>query len=643
MGWLRNIFKKKVNISSNSLINLEDLIDMPEKKFYVSKDKEIKKYISYYKELLKSDRYLTSVDFQSEVSINNYINVITKTVIELDYIMNLVNNSDKRNKVDLDIILSKLKYYVVLLNNYKEDLFIRWKALDIVSRRNIINVNKSNAIYRKINSIKNELIIINSNMRAINLEVNSYLDLISISNIPLVSNEEEMIRNKFNKLKSYLCLFNIDNESIKEIDISNIVYMEVMLENYLSSHDVINDIKSLKMGNIENIDVGIKKCIFLKEFSNIHVDDLLNDLIDKKFKYYEIMFKEKPISEYVIKYDGMYERDYLENIIYKYISEKNISGDIKNIIFYDKEVNSILSDSFKLSLLFNGEKDEYKNWFYKMLEYFKVPTSSVYNYLEPYSNSSMCKKYGYSNYFASEVSLLTILRIFDHKYKLGNNLEELQKEYGYYFNIYKVFNMLNKEKNYVLPFRNKFYDGFKVADFDDFNFDAKILLNEVFSDFRENTIYFGKDVEYANIGVSENTIFNTNRICYDFSNSDNLEKVVINNDTKRFIRDLVLPPSVKDIEVINGSIGCVKFTNLNKACILNDKGLFDKFIFSVLKNVKFDQLFKQDFSLWITPFYQISFRPFVNLKEVNWKKELSDRMWNILKENLSVINNYKIR
>lgn len=94
------------------------------------------------------------MDFQSEVTINNYINSITKTIIELDYIMNLVNNSDKRNNVDLEIILSKLKYYVVLLNNYKEDLFIRWKALDIVSRRNIINVNKRDAIYRKINSIK---------------------------------------------------------------------------------------------------------------------------------------------------------------------------------------------------------------------------------------------------------------------------------------------------------------------------------------------------------------------------------------------------------------------------------------------------------------------------------------------------------
>ena len=143
--------------------------------------------------------------------------------------------------------------------------------------------------------------------------------------------------------------------------------------------------------------------------------------------------------------------------------------------------------------------------------------------------------------------------------------------------------------------------------------------------------------------MSENTIFNTNRICYDFSNSDKLKKIVINNDTKRFIRDLVLPTSVKDIEVINGSIGCVKFTDLNKGYILNDKVLFDKFIFSVLRNVEFSQIFKQDFSLWITPFYQIGFRPFVNLKEDNWKKELSDRMWNILKENLSVINNYKIR
>ena len=29
MGWFKNIFKKKVNINSNSLINLDDLIDMP--------------------------------------------------------------------------------------------------------------------------------------------------------------------------------------------------------------------------------------------------------------------------------------------------------------------------------------------------------------------------------------------------------------------------------------------------------------------------------------------------------------------------------------------------------------------------------------------------------------------------------------
>ena len=79
--------------------------------------------------------------------------------------------------------------------------------------------------------------------------------------------------------------------------------MEVMLEHYLSSHDVINDIKSLKIGNIESIDEGIKKCIFLKEFSTTYVDDLLNDLIDRKFKYYEIKFKIKPISDYVIKYN----------------------------------------------------------------------------------------------------------------------------------------------------------------------------------------------------------------------------------------------------------------------------------------------------------------------------------------------------
>lgn len=67
--------------------------------------------------------------------------------------------------------------------------------------------------------------------------------------------------------------------------------MEVMLENYLSSHDVINDIKSLKLG-IQRVLMKVLKVYILKEFSTTCVDDLLNDLIDRKFKYYEIKFRE---------------------------------------------------------------------------------------------------------------------------------------------------------------------------------------------------------------------------------------------------------------------------------------------------------------------------------------------------------------
>ena len=238
-NWL---FKKEKESNNVKLVNLQDFIKMPSSSFYNKHNEEYQKYYKEYTKVLKEKRSLTSVDITINEDINLHINNITRSILELDKILDPVNNNAKRNNIDLKIIISKLKYYMIELNDYKEELFIKWKALKDINKKIFLSNNKRCAINERINSIINELVIVNSNMNAISLEISTYLNLIDASNIKIIDNTDKFLTKRYNMLKEYLRLFDISCDS-ENVNIESIVYMEILLEKYFVTYDVVNNVK----------------------------------------------------------------------------------------------------------------------------------------------------------------------------------------------------------------------------------------------------------------------------------------------------------------------------------------------------------------------------------------------------------------
>ena len=212
-NWL---FKNSSKSNSVNLVNLQDFIKMPPSSFYNKHNEEYQKYYKEYTRVLKEKRSLTSVDITINEDINLHINNITRSILELDKILDPVNNNAKRNNIDLKIIISKLKYYMIELNDYKDKLFIKWKALKDINKKTFLSNNKRYAINERINSIINELVIVNSNMNAISLEISTYLNLIDASNIKIIDNTDKFLTKRYNTLKEYLHTLKIKNKNNRE-------------------------------------------------------------------------------------------------------------------------------------------------------------------------------------------------------------------------------------------------------------------------------------------------------------------------------------------------------------------------------------------------------------------------------------------
>ena len=121
-NWL---FKNSSKSNNVNLVNLQDFIKMPSSSFYDKHNEEYQIYYKEYTKVLKEKQSLTSVDITINEDINLHINNITRSILELDKILDPVNNNAKRNNIDLKIITSKLKYYMIELNDFKDKLFIK--------------------------------------------------------------------------------------------------------------------------------------------------------------------------------------------------------------------------------------------------------------------------------------------------------------------------------------------------------------------------------------------------------------------------------------------------------------------------------------------------------------------------------------
>ena len=375
MSLFSKLFKRnKVVINSLDLVNINNFIVYPDKSFYEEKEniELYKEFNNYYKEILNTHKSVTSKDFTiEEVDINLYTDIIKKLLFELDYTLDLVNNSEERNNINIKILYLKLKHYQNEINNYKNKLFIKLKVLNELYKRHIFSKNKREAIKSEITNIEFKIVICQSNFHALNLEINNYNGIINYTNLKEVD-ENEYLSKRSKRLERYMGVFDLNYKENKSL--SCVVANELVLESYLflNKKNIMEDINSIKNNKLDlnTINMLIFMYSSLIEYTN---DKTLQDDLNKLFKEkYDLLFK-KGITNYN---DFMTDLDevYFETFIIKDIMDilngkftKRLSHDanldkkekvklqnlIKNVFYEDGKLNpeEVLNNNIKMGIL----------------------------------------------------------------------------------------------------------------------------------------------------------------------------------------------------------------------------------------------------------------------------------------------------
>ena len=587
-NWL---FKKEKESNNVNLVNLQDFIKMPSSSFYNKHNEEYQKYYKEYTKVLKEKRSLTSVDITINEDINLHINNITRSILELDKILDPVNNNAKRNNIDLKIIISKLKYYMIELNDYKDKLFIKWKALKDINKKIFLSNNKRCAINERINSIINELVIVNSNMNAISLEISTYLNLIDASNIKIIDNTIDFLTKRYNTLKEYLQTLKIKNKN-EDITIENIVYMEILLEKYIAKKDIIKYIKD-NVGKNHDYDRLITMCVIVKDFSNKDVDDLLEKIIKQKVKLYkENCKREGTLKEPLLNNKtSIYEANVLEKIIFNEINialentkNKEKRECLRNILMDETGYNikNILKDTKKLSVLFNIN--------YNLYDFFSKTDIKNNLNLNCYTWST------------DEISLLEYFRIIEHIENVGKkdiqiikrvydynnewnirnlNILNILKEYYPYYELYKTLKFNKNEicfrvKRICFDFKNITDEYIPKTNIES-EIEKIMFLKDVFNYRKQN----GNSVIYANAKLEsfhfcgsllENILSNYNNLMkcssLEFNlNNNKLKDVLINYANTPY--EVKIGPNVESC-ILRGNVKFVTFENFQNSKVLSD-------------------------------------------------------------------------
>ena len=142
MNFLKRLFKKENNNVIELYLSLLDYnIIPPSNDFYNTEDNLIlsSEYNNKYREIL-SNRCKSSIDLKLDnIDLNIYVNIISKLTIELHNISDILNQSEDRNNINLNIIINKLNYYKSVLSEYKDKSFIKIKVLEDILKKNIVS------------------------------------------------------------------------------------------------------------------------------------------------------------------------------------------------------------------------------------------------------------------------------------------------------------------------------------------------------------------------------------------------------------------------------------------------------------------------------------------------------------------------
>ncbi len=348
MSIFSKIFKKnKVVQNSLDLVNINNFIVYPDKSFYEEKEniELYKEFNNYYKEILNTHKSVTSKDFTiEEVDINLYTDIIKKLLFELDYTLDLVNNSEERNNINIKILYLKLKHYQNEINNYKNKLFIKLKVLNELYKRHIFSKNKREAIKSEITNIEFKIVICQSNFHALNLEINNYSSIINYTNLKEV-NESDYLNSRNKKLERYMSLFNLDYKS--DNSLIGIVANELVLESYLFTSKI--DLRQELSDGLREFHGKKEKVAEKLEF--------INNIIDKY----------KAISKFTGKENEEFIKLVFKN---KYILIKcnyiEYPVLFKDVTFYKEELEYYNDCLLKEVNTFINDRSIFKEYTYKM-------------------------------------------------------------------------------------------------------------------------------------------------------------------------------------------------------------------------------------------------------------------------------------
>ena len=575
-----NIFSKlfkKNTIACNSIVSLANLVKEPDKDFFNKHKQDIKELKKTYGEIIKQNKTITSLDFalpNNNKDSSYYSTTLLKITMELDEILNPVNNSEKRNDIDVKIIIGKLNYYSLELSNYKDRLFIQKRALTNLKHNVLLikDVQKqkriNEAINTKIDQISNELIAINSLYNSNNIEINNYLSLIESSSLRHITDPEDYIKILHKEDLSYIKELGLSTAD-ENATIANIIKMEVELEEFIHFNEkvILHDYLLFKaqqgkytMPKIDRLITRLR--IYRKFKTDEYSNEYLNFVYQAKYEHIKAQYVHNLDTGYTFDVDDKEEKTYFINALEKDINDlkkskalkdlypnnyKDIISIIDGLIKTNGEYNYkyLLSNHNKLRVLFNIENP------FKLEKFYKEEKTSKYNI--PHLDE-LEKVYA----FDDRVLIETISRLYLHQIdNIGNKIDNYKKnfddtpfiaeevpknEYYYYAKLYKIVeSCLSKVRS--TSDRYYLYQGLKSVNFDT-NFKINSILSTSLDLSSKTGISLELFLELSSLGDEmrkKEVILNQELESFTYMRSPlfndtplDVKEFVINNDVKTF-------------------------------------------------------------------------------------------------------------
>lgn len=475
------LFKNKNVIPSVNLVSIQDIISMPDKKFYQNHSDDYKKYYNLYMNILTKSKSITSINLNiDDKDITFYSDIITNLSLKLDYIINPVNQSEDRTKEGLTLIVSKFVYYKNEMSSYKDALFIRWKVLEnILSRKVFLSYNKKCAINNEINNITGKIVALSSVLHAIDLEIINYYDMISLYEI---KSDEYYLRDKNFILKKYLDVFNIQNTKERNFDdsISSVLHQEILITEQILRENTLKDISKKISKNeisLDQINAFITKAHAIKDLYNNEMgNNLISKLYSLKYDLIKKYYQEQIVVDKNFINDIDEELEYFANRLRFDFNNtiKDKDGSIEKVYTSNKkailvllkklatdDMQGLLYDKFTLSFLFNiTNVDKLKYLFDNT--YIKEDTFILANYsfnnhkislssfLRLMHNVTTINEEYYTDYFKNIKGSFSLQ---SYQRQVNQILE--RNKYSKYLYFYEICLKDNKSNIY------KFYDGMK--------------------------------------------------------------------------------------------------------------------------------------------------------------------------------------